>query len=65
MAFGGRDFDPCRVNPHEKLFPVCKIGQVLIFIGVAMAFLSFVLGFWVALIGALLVLVGFLVITNC
>ena len=55
----------CDKGAREKLYPICRIGQMLIFIGVGMAFLSFVFGFWLAFLGAILALIGFLVIMNC
>jgi len=55
----------CDQGTREKLYPVSRIGQLLIFVGVGLAFLSFVFGFWLAFLGAVLALVGFLVIMNC
>lgn len=55
----------CEGGAREKFYPVCRIGQALIFAGLALAFLSFVFGFWLALLGALLIVVGFLVIMSC
>ena len=61
--YGKRDRKlPCPDGVHEKMFPICRIGQLLIFIGVGLGFLSFVLGFWLALLGAILVLIGFCVV---
>ncbi len=60
-----RDCGACDVPAHEKLYPVCRVGQVLIFVGLGMVFLSFVFGFWLALLGVALVLIGFLVIQSC
>ena len=57
----GRD-TPCSDGVREKLFPICRIGQMLIFIGIGLGFLSFVFGFWLALLGAVLVLIGFCVV---
>ncbi len=67
MANRQRDCDcsPCDVPAQEKLYPVSKIGQILIFVGLALVFLSFVFGFWMAFLGAILVLIGYLVIQNC
>jgi len=56
---------PCEVGAREKLYPVCRIGQILIFVGLALAFLSFVFGFWLAFLGAILILIGYLVIQGC
>ena len=53
---------PCPDDLREKWFPVCKIGQLLIFVGVGLGFLSFVFGFWLAFLGAILVLIGFCVV---
>lgn len=55
----------CDINAREKFYPVCRIGQILIFVGLGLAFLSFIFGFWLALLGAALVLIGFLVIQCC
>ena len=55
----------CEEEARERFFPVCRLGQILMFAGLALAFLSFVFGFWMALLGAVLVLVGFLVIQSC
>ncbi len=51
--------------PVEKLYPVCRVGQVLILVGLALAFLSFIFGFWLAFLGAVLILIGYLVIVSC
>ncbi len=59
------DCAPTGEAPIEKLYPVCRIGQTLILIGLALAFLSFVFGFWLAVLGAIFVLIGYLVITSC
>lgn len=56
---------PCDIGAQERLYPICRVGQILVFIGLGMAFLSFVFGFWMAFLGAILVLVGYLVIQNC
>jgi|GEM_PF-3386490 hypothetical protein len=56
---------PCDEGAREGFYPVCKVGQMLMFIGLGMAFLSFVLGFWLAFVGAILVLIGYLVIQCC
>ena len=53
---------PCPDGVREKLFPICRIGQALILIGIGLGFLSFVFGFWLALLGAILVLTGFCVV---
>ena len=53
---------PCPNGVQEKMFPICRIGQLLIFIGLGLGFLSFVFGFWLALLGAVLVLIGFCVV---
>lgn len=60
-----RSADPCKMPAHEKFFPVCGVGLILIFAGLAMAFLSFVFGFWMAFLGAVLVLIGYLVVQSC
>lgn len=65
MANRRRGCAPCEVGARERLYPICKVGQVLVFIGLGMAFLSFVFGFWMAFLGAAFVLIGFLVIQNC
>ena len=64
--YGKRDHKiPCPDGVHVKMFPICRIGQLLMFIGVGFGFLSFVFGFWLALLGAILVLIGFCVIQFC
>lgn len=55
----------CHDGVQEKLFPICRIGQILIFIGIGLGFLSLVFGFWLALLGAILVLIGFFVVQFC
>ena len=64
--FDRQKSDPCcDRTAQEKMYPVCKAGQTIIFIGLGMAFMSLIFGFWLALLGAMLVLIGFWVIQQC
>jgi hypothetical protein len=62
MADRQKVYDPCQQGAQEKFFPVCKIGQILIFVGLGLAFLSFIFGFGMAFLGAILILVGYVVV---